>query len=424
MIDPKKLRTQLAAVQENLSRRNFILDVDAIEALEKKRQVLQSETQSLQAARNQQSKEIGIAKATGADVAAVMETVANTNQLLKVKEEELTVLQAELKAIQYTIPNLLDASVPEGKTEDDNQEIRCWGEPTSFDFQPKEHQELGDALTLLDAARAAKLSGARFVVLHKKLARLQRALTQFMLDLHTEQHDYEEVYVPALVHSEALYGTGQLPKFKDDLFTIAGDQDFSLISTGEIPITNLHRGEIIEAEAMPKQYVAHTPCFRSEAGSYGRDTKGMIRLHQFEKVEMVQLVRPDDSYNALERMTAHAEKILQLLKLPYRVVALCTGDIGFTAAKTYDLEVWLPGQNKYREISSVSNCEDFQARRMGIRWRNPTTGKPELLHTLNGSGLAVGRTLVAVMENYQDEQGNIVVPDVLRPYMGGVTLID
>jgi seryl-tRNA synthetase len=348
-----------------------------------------------------------------------MDEVASLGTALKQAETELEQLQNDLAAITLGVPNIPHASVPDGKDEHDNQEVRRWGEPRKLDFAPKDHADLGAGLGLMDFEVAAKISGARFVVLQGALAQLQRALIQFMLDLHTREHGYTETYVPYLVNADSLRGTGQLPKFEAELFAVRSEQGFYLIPTAEVPVTNLARDTIVDATRLPRKHVCHTPCFRSEAGSYGKDTRGMIRQHQFEKVELVQFVRPQDSYPALEELTGHAEKVLQLLGLPYRVMALCAGDMGFSATKTYDLEVWLPGQQKYREISSCSNFEDFQARRMQARWRNPETGKPELLHTLNGSGLAVGRTLVAILENYQEQDGSITLPAVLRPYFGG-----
>ena len=353
-----------------------------------------------------------------------MKAVEGLGQQLSEKEQELTALQDELNAILMGIPNIPHASVPEGKGEEDNLEIRKWGEPAAFNFEPKDHVDLGEQLGQLDFETAAKLTGSRFSVMQGPLARLHRALIQFMLDTHTREHGYSEVYVTYLVNADSLRGTGQLPKFEEDLFKMTGEGEYYLIPTAEVPVTNLARDTIVEAASLPLRYTAHTPCFRSEAGSYGKDTRGMIRQHQFEKVEMVQLVRPEDSCEVLEQLTGHAEAILQQLELPYRVVTLCTGDIGFSASKTYDLEVWLPGQQKYREISSCSNFEAFQARLMQARWRNPETGKPELLHTVNGSGLAVGRTLVAVMENYQQEDGTIRIPEVLKPWMGGLDSIE
>ncbi len=423
MLDPKLLRNDLEGVARQLARRGFTLDTAKLQALEQQRKDIQALTQELQAERNGHSKNIGKAKANGEDIAPLLKEVEGLGEQLKSREDELAHVQAELNDILLGIPNIPHATVPEGKGEEDNQEFRTWGEPTQFDFEAKDHVDLGEQLGLIDFETAAKLTGSRFCVIQGPLAQLHRALIQFMLDTHTREHGYREVYVPYLVNSDSLKGTGQLPKFEEDLFKMEGESGYYLIPTAEVPVTNLARDTIIDAETLPVRYTAHTPCFRSEAGSYGKDTRGMIRQHQFEKVEMVQLVRPEDSYDALEQLTAHAETILQTLKLPYRVVTLCTGDTGFSAAKTYDLEVWLPGQKKYREISSCSNFEAFQARRMQARWRNPETGKPELLHTINGSGLAVGRTLVAVMENYQQADGSIIVPDVLRNYMGGLDIL-
>ncbi len=423
MLDPKLLRSELEDVARGLARRGFTLDTARIAALEAKRKELQVQTQELQNERNTRSKSIGKAKAAGEDIAPLLQEVADLGDRLKSAEADLAALQAELEDISMGIPNLPHESVPDGRDENDNQEVRRWGEPPQFDFEPLDHVDLGARRHLMDFETAAKLTGSRFVVLRGAMARLHRALIQFMLDLHTGEHGYEEVYVPYMVNADSLRGTGQLPKFEEDLFALQGEQNYYLIPTAEVPVTNIARDEILDADAVPCRRAAHTPCFRSEAGSYGKDTRGMIRQHQFEKVELVQLVRPEASYDALEELTGHAEQVLQRLGLPYRVMALCAGDIGFSAAKTYDLEVWLPGQGKYREISSCSNFEDFQARRMQARWRNPETGKPELLHTLNGSGLAVGRTLVAILENYQDREGHIRVPDALLPYMGGIEVI-
>ena len=423
MLDPKLIRNDLEAVARQLARRGFTLDTAKLQALEQQRKDIQALTQELQAERNGHSRNIGKAKANGEDIAPLLKEVEGLGEQLKSREDELAIVQAELNDILLGIPNILHATVPQGKGEEDNQELRTWGKPTQFDFEPKDHVDLGEQLGQFDFETAAKLTGSRFCVIQGPLAQLHRALIQFMLDTHTREHGYREVYVPYLVNSDSLKGTGQLPKFEEDLFKMEGESGYYLIPTAEVPVTNLARDSIIDAEALPIRYTAHTPCFRSEAGSYGKDTRGMIRQHQFEKVEMVQLVRPGDSYEALEQLITHAESILQTLKLPYRVVTLCTGDTGFSAAKTYDLEVWLPGQQKYREISSCSNFEAFQARRMQARWRNPETGKPELLHTVNGSGLAVGRTLVAVMENYQQADGSIVVPDVLQNYMGGLDIL-
>ena len=423
MLDPKLLRSDIENTAKQLSRRGFTLDVAAIANLEAKRKQVQVVTQQLQNDRNTQSKAIGQAKARGEDTALLMQAVANIGGALKQAETELEQLQNELTAIALGIPNIPHESVPDGKDENGNREVRRWGEPRKLDFAPKDHVDLGTGLGLMDFEVAAKISGARFVVMQGALAQLQRALIQFMLDLHTREHGYTETYVPYLVNADSMRGTGQFPKFEAEQFAVRSEQGFYLIPTAEVPVTNLARDTIVEAAQLPRKHVCHTPCFRSEAGSYGKDTRGMIRQHQFEKVELVQFVRPQDSYRALEELTGHAETVLQKLELPYRVMALCTGDIGFSSAKTYDLEVWLPGQQKYREISSCSNFEDFQARRMQARWRNPETGKPELLHTLNGSGLAAGRTLVAVLENYQDKDGNISIPAVLQPYMGGLERI-
>jgi seryl-tRNA synthetase len=418
MLDPKLFRTDLEKTAQLLARRGFTLDVATINSLEEKRKQVQVITQQYQNERNTKSRAIGQSKARGEDTKPLMDDVASLGTALKLAETELEQLQNDLNAITLGVPNVPHASVPDGKDERDNQEVRRWGEPKKPDFVPKDHVDLGEGLGLMDFEAAAKISGARFVVLQGALAQLHRALIQFMLDLHTQEHGYTETYVPYLVNADSLRGTGQLPKFEAELFAVRSEQGFYLIPTAEVPVTNLARDTITDAARLPRKQVCHTPCFRSEAGSYGKDTRGMIRQHQFEKVELVQFVRPQDSYAALEELTGHAEKVLQLLGLPYRVMALCAGDIGFSAAKTYDLEVWLPGQQKYREISSCSNFEDFQARRMQARWRNPETGKPELLHTLNGSGLAVGRTLVAILENYQEQDGNITVPAVLRPYLG------
>jgi seryl-tRNA synthetase len=423
MLDPRLLRNDLDNTARLLARRGYTLDTGQFLALEERRKALQVQTQELQAERNSRSKSIGKAKAAGEDIAPLLKEVEGLGEQLKVADEQLGRIQDELNDILMGIPNIPHDSVPEGRDEEDNTEIRRRGEPRTFDFDAKDHVDLGEALGQLDFEAAARLTGSRFCTMQGPLARLHRSLIQFMLDTHTRDHGYTEVYVPYLVNSDSLRGTGQLPKFEEDLFAMRGESGFYLIPTAEVPVTNLARGEIIEDDAMPRRFVAHTPCFRSEAGSYGKDTRGMIRQHQFEKVELVQLVRPADSWDALEALTGHAEAILQQLELPYRVVTLCTGDTGFSAAKTYDIEVWLPGQQKYREISSCSNFLDFQARRMQARWRNPQTGKPELLHTLNGSGLAIGRTLVAVMENCQQADGSISVPSVLQPYMGGIEQI-
>ncbi|KIU53023.1 MULTISPECIES: serine--tRNA ligase [Pseudomonas] len=425
MLDSQLLRGQLQEVADRLASRGFSLDVARIEALEERRKSVQTRTEQLQAERNARSKSIGQAKAKGEDIAPLMADVERMANELAAGKVELEGIREELDAILLTIPNLPDASVPVGADEDDNVEVRRWGTPRSFDFAIQDHVALGERNGYLDFETAAKLSGARFALLRGPIARLHRALAQFMINLHTAEHGYEEAYTPYLVQAPALQGTGQLPKFEEDLFKISreGEADFYLIPTAEVSLTNIVAGEIVDAKQLPIKFVAHTPCFRSEAGASGRDTRGMIRQHQFDKVEMVQVVEPGKSMEALEGLTANAERVLQLLELPYRVLSLCTGDMGFSAVKTYDLEVWVPSQDKYREISSCSNCGDFQARRMQARWRNPETGKPELVHTLNGSGLAVGRTLVAVLENYQQADGSIRVPDVLKPYMGGLEII-
>ena len=425
MLDSKQLRSNLQDVADRLASRGFKLDVARIDALEAKRKEVQTLTEKLQAERNAISKSIGQAKARGEDIAPLMASVETMGSDLANGKVELDAIQAELDAILLGLPNLPDASVPGGADEDDNVEIRRWGTPTAFDFAIKDHVALGEQHGWLDFETAAKLSGARFALLRGPIARLHRALAQFMINLHTGEHGYEEAYTPYLVQAPALQGTGQLPKFEEDLFKISreGEADFYLIPTAEVTLTNIVAGEIVEHKALPIKLVAHTPCFRSEAGASGRDTRGMIRQHQFDKVEMVQIVEPSTSMDALEGLVGNAEKVLQLLELPYRTLALCTGDMGFSAVKTYDLEVWIPSQDKYREISSCSNCGDFQARRMQARFRNPETNKPELVHTLNGSGLAVGRTLVAVLENYQQADGSIRVPEVLKPYMGGIEVI-
>lgn len=423
MIDPKLLRTDLQTVAAALKRRGFALDVSAYTLLEERRKELQTRMEQLRNERNARSKEIGMAKAKGQDTAPLMAQVADLGSRLKAAEDDFGEVERELENVQLGIPNLLHETVPDGLDESGNREVRRWGEPRKFSFKPKDHVDLGEALGAIDFATAAKLSGARFAVLRGPLAGLQRALIQFMLDLHSREHGYQELYVPYMVNAESMRGTSQLPKFEQDLFAVQGEQRYYLIPTAEVPVTNQVRDEILEATSLPRRYVAHTPCFRAEAGAAGKDTRGMIRQHQFEKVELVQMTAPGDSYRALEELTGHAEQVLQQLGLPYRVVALCGGDIGFAAAKTYDLEVWLPSQGRYREISSCSNCTDFQARRMQARYRNPASGKPELLHTLNGSGVAVGRALIAIMENFQDEAGHIHVPEALRVYMGGLTVI-
>ncbi len=422
MLDPQLLRNNLEQVAAALSKRNMVLDVEAIQQLEEKRKAIQVKTEELQASRNAKSKEIGKLKSKGEDAQVAMDAVANIKQQLDESAAELDEIKFNVNKIVAGIPNIPHESVPSGTTEDDNEEVRKWGSPKTFDFEPKDHVDLGEALGLIDFETATKITSSRFVVMHRGIAKLHRAIIQLMLDTHSDEHGYDEINVPYLVNADSCFGTGQLPKFEEDLFHIR-EHGLYLIPTAEVPVTNIARDEIINSDELPKKFVCHSPCFRSEAGSYGKDTRGMIRQHQFEKVEMVQMVKPGTSYDALEELTGHAENILQKLELPYRVVTLCGGDLGFSAAKTYDIEVWLPGQNKYREISSCSNFEAFQARRMKARWRNPETNKPELLHTLNGSGLAVGRTLIAVMENYQDKDGNIMIPDVLLPYMNNESLI-
>jgi len=417
------LRIDLDATAVALARRGFRLDVDALNALESERKRAQIATQDLQNQRNARSKRIGEARARGEDIEPLRADVVRLNEQLTAAEESLRDVQARLQRVLLATPNLPDDAVPKGRDEGDNLEIRRWGEAPAFDFDPLDHVELGARLGGMDFEAAGRITGSRFVVMRGGLARLHRGLTQFMLDMHTRAHGYTEVYVPYIVNAESLTGTGQLPKFESDLFRLAGDSGYYLTPTAEVPVTNLARDQIIEAAGLPLKYVCHTPCFRSEAGSYGKDTRGMIRQHQFEKVELVQFVRPADSWAALEALSGHAEAILKSLELPYRMVALCAGDLGFASARTYDIEVWLPGQDRYREISSCSNFLDFQARRMQARWRNPDTGKPELLHTLNGSGLAVGRTLVAVMENFQDVEGRIRIPQALQAYMNGSTLM-
>jgi seryl-tRNA synthetase len=424
MLDPRLFRTQLEEIEAQLARRSFRLDTEVFRELENRRKEIQTQTQALQNERNTRSKLIGQAKARGEDIQALLAEVQHLGDDLKRKEDELSEIQTQMEELVLNIPNILDTGVPEGRSETDNVEVHRWGHPTEFPFEAKDHVDLGTSLGYLDFEAAVKITGSRFVTLTGPLARLQRALSQFMLDLHTTLHGYTETYVPFMVNAASLRGTGQLPKFEEDLFKIVHEPTFYLIPTAEVPVTNLVRDEIIEAERLPLKWVGHTPCFRSEAGSYGKDVRGMIRQHQFEKVELVQITRPDDSSRAHEELTSHAEAILQRLGLPFRRIILCAGDTGFSSAKTYDLEVWLPGQKAYREISSCSNFRDFQARRLQARWRNPETGKPELVHTLNGSGLAIGRTLVAVMENYQDEKGRIRVPEALLPYMGGLEVIE
>ncbi len=425
MLDSKLVRAQLHEVAERLASRGFQLDVARFEALEAQRKSVQTRTEQLQAERNARSKSIGQAKQRGEDLEPLLAEVDRMGSDLEAGKRELETIQVELDNLLLNIPNLPDASVPVGADEDGNVEVSRWGTPRSFDFPIQDHVALGEQHGWLDFETAAKLSGARFALLRGPIARMHRALAQFMLNLHTGEHGYEEAYTPYLVQAPALQGTGQLPKFEEDLFKISreGEADLYLIPTAEVSLTNIISGEILDPKQLPMKLVAHTPCFRSEAGASGRDTRGMIRQHQFDKVEMVQIVEPSQSAAALESLTSNAERVLQLLELPYRKLALCTGDMGFSAVKTYDLEVWVPSQDKYREISSCSNCGDFQARRMQARYRNPETGKPELVHTLNGSGLAVGRTLVAVLENYQQADGSIRVPEVLKPYMAGIEVI-
>lgn len=418
MLDPKRLRSEPEQVAAQLKRRGFVFDLAGFQALEARRKKFQVEEQTHQADRNRLAKEIGQGKAEKKDVSDLLAQAAKVNEQLAALKTSAEAVEAEFRDFALGLPNLPHASVPDGKDETHNVEVRRWKEPGKFDFAPKDHADLGEALGQMDFAAAAKLTGARFVVLKRQLAQMHRALIQFMLDTHTREHGYEEVYVPYMVNAVSMQGTGQLPKFAADLFQLAGANPWWLIPTAEVPVTNLLRDEILPAEQLPKKWVAHTPCFRAEAGAAGKDTKGMIRQHQFEKVELVQATLPGKSCEALEELTGHAEAILKKLDLPYRVVALCTADLGFGAARTYDIEVWLPSQNRYREISSCSNFEDFQARRMLARYRSGQ-GKPELLHTINGSGLAVGRTLVAIMENYQDSDGAVAVPDPLKPYMGG-----
>jgi seryl-tRNA synthetase len=423
MLDPKLLRSDPDAVAANLARRGFKLDVAQLNSLEEARKKWQVRADELRNEKNVHAKSVGKAKAQGQDIAPLLKQVESLGTELAAAEAEFAKVQAELEKLTLGLPNLLHESVPDGRDETANVEVRRWGEPRQFPYKPLDHVELGEKLGQMDFAAAGKISGARFSVLTGPLARLHRALIQFMLDLHTGEHGYREAYVPYLVNADSLTGTGQLPKFEADLFAIKGESGLYLIPTAEVPVTNLVRDTIIEANALPMRFVAHTPCFRSEAGSYGKDTRGMIRQHQFEKVELVHLSRPQDSYAEHELLTRHAEEVLKRLNLPYRVMALSSGDIGFGSAKTYDLEVWLPGQQAYREISSCSNFEAFQARRMQARWRNPETGKPEPLHTLNGSGVAAGRALVAVLENYQQPDGSITVPEALRQYMGGMDII-
>ncbi len=422
MLDPQLLRTDIETVARELSRRGIDFDINHYNELETKRKSLQIKTQELQNERNSRSKAIGQAKAKGEDIQPLLAQVQNLGDELKQAETELSKIQNELTEILEATPNILDPSVPDGKNEDDNQEISRWGDIPAFDFEPKDHVDLGEPLGM-DFELGAKIASARFVVLQGRLASLQRAIIQFMLDTHINEHGYAETYVPFLANADSLRGTGQLPKFEEDLFKVENDPTFYLIPTAEVPVTNIVRDTIVNADDMPLKFVCHTPCFRSEAGAYGRDVRGMIRQHQFEKVELVQITSAENSAQAHEELTSHAENILKKLNLPYRKVLLCAGDTGFSSSKTYDLEVWLPGQQKYREISSCSNFRDFQARRLKARWRNPATGKPELVHTLNGSGLAAGRTLIAVLENYQNADGSITVPEVLRPYLGNTEII-
>jgi len=423
MLDPKRVRTQTEEIARRLAIKNFEFDVATFEALEERRRAIQVQTEALQSEQNKRSRSIGKAKAAGEDIKPLLDEVENLKQQRGAAEDELRSVQESLNAFFAGIPNLPDEDVPPGANEDDNVETRFWGTPREFTFEPRDHVALGEQLKGLDFEAATRLAHSRFAVMRGQLARLHRALAQFMLNLHTEEHGYTEAYVPYLVNANTLFGTGQLPKFEEDLFRTTGDNPLYLIPTAEVPATNLVADTILDDTEMPLRLVCHTPCFRSEAGSYGRDVRGMIRQHQFDKVELVHIVRPQESDQALEQLTGHAEKVLQLLELPYRVVTLCGGDMGFSAAKTYDLEVWLPGQGKYREISSCSNTRDFQARRMQARWRNPETGKPEPVHTLNGSGLAVGRAMIAVMENYQQEDGSILIPEVLKSYMTGIERI-
>ena len=423
MLDPKLFRTNFDEVSNQLSRRGIDLDKNRYFELEEERKKLQIMTEELQSQRNKNSKLIGQAKSKGKDASEILHQMEQINNHLRNSETKLEVLQQQLLDWMLEIPNIPHESVPDGNSEEQNLEVRRWGDVPKFDFRVLDHVDIGEKLGGLDFENASKLTGSRFVAMHSKVAKLHRALIQFMIDTHVKEHDYKEVYVPYIVNRQSLIGTGQLPKFEEDLFKLSSDNEYYLIPTAEVPVTNLWRDRIAKEEELPIKYVCHTPCFRSEAGSYGKDTRGMIRQHQFEKVELVQLVKPDSSWRMLEELTGHAEVILQKLKLPYRVVTLCTGDLGFSSAKTFDIEVWLPGQNNYREISSCSNFLDFQARRMKARWKNSITNKPELLHTLNGSGLAIGRTLVAILENYQDENGNVHIPEVLKSYMNGVEII-
>lgn len=419
MLDQKLVRNELAFVAQRQQVRNLTIDQQQFSDLEDERRRVQQHCEDLQAKRNASSKAIGQAKAKGEDAQPILDEVAKLGDSLKTAEAELSEVQEKLSSLLLSMPNLVDESVPTGSSEEDNVEVRKVGTPRQFNYEPKDHVDLGARGASLDFETGSKLTGSRFAVMRGEIAQLHRALVQFMLDVHTREHGYTEINVPAIVNQDSLRGTGQLPKFEEDLFKLVSDNNYYLIPTSEVPVTNTVRDSILEADQLPIRYTCHSMCFRSEAGSYGRDTRGLIRQHQFEKVEMVHIVKAEDSWQALEDMTSHAEAILKKLDLPYRVVVLCGGDIGFSAAKTYDIEVWLPAQNTYREISSCSNCTDFQARRMQARYRNPDTRKPELVHTLNGSGLAAGRTLVAVLENYQQEDGSVVIPDVLQPYMHG-----
>jgi seryl-tRNA synthetase len=421
-LDPKLLRTDLAGVAKQLARRGFVLDVEALAAIEETRKSTQIEADRLRAERNANAKAVGMAKGKGEDATSLLKAGEALVGQLAEAEFKLEAAQQKLTALQWSLPNILNESVPDGADESANVEVRRVGTPKRFEFTPKDHVALGERLGM-DFEAAGRMSGARFVVMMGHLAKLHRALAQYMLDLHTSKHRYREAYVPYLVHADALMGTGQLPKFEQDLFSVRGEPTFYLIPTAEVSLTNLVSGQILPADSLPMKLVAHTPCFRSEAGAAGKDTRGMIRQHQFDKVEMVHIVKPETSYAALEELTSHAEAVLVGLDLPYRVLSLCAGDVGPSSAKTYDLEVWLPSQDRYREISSCSNCEAFQARRMQARWRNPDTGKPELVHTLNGSGIAVGRALVAVLENYQQADGSVLIPEALKPYMGGITAL-
>ena len=418
MLDLKRLKKDPKSVADNLKKRGFKLDLDEWTNLETSRKSLQSDTENLQAELNEISKEIGIHKKEGSDSSKLEKKAGEITSAIKSQSKDLTSILDDIDKFITSIPNLIDDDVPEGKDEEDNLELRTSGDIRNFDFTPKDHLELGSNLGVIDMESGVKITGARFAVLNGDLARLQRSLINFMIDIHTKEHNYEEVYVPYIVNSESLFGTGQLPKFEEDLFKLEGKENFYLTSTAEVPVTNLFRDEILNSKVLPAKFVCHTPCFRSEAGSYGLDTKGVMRLHQFEKVELVQAVEDKDSDNALEELTGHAEEILKRLELPYRVVTLCSGDIGFSAAKTYDIEVWIPSQDKYREISSCSNFRDFQARRMKARWKNPSSNKTELLNTLNGSGLALSRTVLAIMENFQQKDGSITIPETLRDYFG------